>query len=273
MQATLTLAAIDAALERDQDDEYRTHLGASIIGRECARDVWYKFRWAIRERHNAKLLRLFDRGRLEEARFTGWLRAAGIRVEEVDPDTGKQWRVGWASGHAGGSLDAKVYGLPEFADSWGVGEYKTHNRKSFDKLAKEGVAGAKWEHYVQMQIYMHFNGFAFALYLAVCKDDDDLYSEIVTYNETCALEYIDRAERIIAADVPPPRISPTPAWFKCRICSHKAICHEGVPLARNCRTCVWSQPTADATWTCRRYNYALSADDQARGCQDHSPIE
>jgi hypothetical protein len=270
---TRTQLAINARLEADQETGFRTHLGASIIGRECAREVWYVFRWAARVQHEARMLRLFDRGQLEEQRFIGWLRSIGVHVEDVDPSTGKQWRVGWARGHAGGSMDSKLFGLPDIPDAWAAGEYKTHGDKSFQRLKKDGVQVAKWEHYVQMQIYMHFMGLGFALYLAINKNDDELYTEVVTYNADIAAEYVHRAERIIEAEGPPPRVNESPAWFKCRFCDFKPVCHLGEPLARNCRTCVFSRPTDNGTWTCTRYNYVLSADEQLTGCTDYTPIQ
>ena len=40
-----TLEAIYAAYVADADDGFRDHLGASIIGKECRRALWYDFRW------------------------------------------------------------------------------------------------------------------------------------------------------------------------------------------------------------------------------------
>ena len=42
---TPTLTAIYADYEARQGDGFRDHLGASIIGKSCARALWYDFRW------------------------------------------------------------------------------------------------------------------------------------------------------------------------------------------------------------------------------------
>jgi hypothetical protein len=47
----------------------RPHLGASLIGKECARQLWYTFRWVSSTSHRGQLLRLFRTGHLEEARM------------------------------------------------------------------------------------------------------------------------------------------------------------------------------------------------------------
>lgn len=76
---------IDDYILRTYDDGPRTHLGASLIGHECGRYLWYTFRWCFREVHTPRMLRLFNRGHREEPRFIEWLRGAGLEVYDVAP--------------------------------------------------------------------------------------------------------------------------------------------------------------------------------------------
>ena len=99
---TPTLTAVYADYEARQGDGYRDHLGASIIGKSCARALWYDFRWITPARHSGRLLRLFETGQLEEDRLVRNLRATGATVLEVDPETGRQFRVEAHGGHFGG---------------------------------------------------------------------------------------------------------------------------------------------------------------------------
>ena len=62
----------------------RGHMGASSIGDRCPRKVWYQFRWAYREQHLGRMLRLFERGHEEEARFLRYLRLAGAEVRDTE---------------------------------------------------------------------------------------------------------------------------------------------------------------------------------------------
>lgn len=65
-----------------ENDSFRSHLGGSMIGRSCDREIWYGFRWAKRGNHDGRILRLFGRGHKEEFIFVEDLRRAGFIVEE-----------------------------------------------------------------------------------------------------------------------------------------------------------------------------------------------
>lgn len=268
-----TVAAIYAAWEANADTGNRPHLGASIIGRECARDLWLSFRWAIAPKHSGRLLRLFDRGQREEATFVAELRAAGITVHDTNPDTGEQFRFSAISGHFGGSMDACALGILEAPTTWHVVEMKTSSGKLFAKLAKEGVEQAKPEHAAQMQLYMHWSGMTRAFYIAVNKDNDELYSERLHYDAVAALKLIEKAKRIITATEPPPKISDRPDWYQCRFCNHYSLCHEQALPEASCRTCAHSTPELDGDqrWSCARYGCDLPVDAQRQGgeCPGH----
>lgn len=263
-----TREAIFAAYEADAGDGFRRHLGASLIGRECERDLWYAFRWTTRHRHAGRLLRLFETGQREEARLVANLRRIGATVLEVDPDTGRQFRVEAHGGHFGGSLDGVALNLPEAPKTWHVLEFKTHNHKSFAELAAKGVRQAKPQHVAQMQVYMHLTGITRALYLAVNKDTDDLHVERLPADPQVAAGLLAKAGRIIFAALPPVGISTDPCWYQCRCCDHAALCHEQAAAEVNCRTCLHAT-AVDGGWRCERHQARLSEADQRAGCPHH----
>ena len=165
--------------EATADDGLRPHLGASLIGHHCARHLWLTFRWSAKQSWEGRMLRLFDRGQREEAVIVAELRGIGAEVSECQPD-GQQYRVAMFGGHFGGSLDGVARGIPGgSATNWELLEFKTHNTKSFKELTEKGVQTAKWQHYCQMQTYMALTGMTRANYIAVCKDDDQIYHERV----------------------------------------------------------------------------------------------
>ena len=264
-----TRDAIFANYETAQETGYRDHMGASGIGNECSRAIWYSFRWTTKARFDGRLLRLFETGQLAEARFVANLRAVGIEVHDVDPDTGKQFNVRDESGHFGGSMDAVALGLLEAPKTWHVCEFKTHNGKSFAKLVAEGVQKSKPLHYAQMQTYMHLTGMERAFYLAVNKDDDNLYSERVNYDATYALRLVAKAHNIIGAANPPARLSDDPTWFQCKFCDHAATCHDGKLPEAHCRSCLYATPIDGGKWMCERDNKPLDSVAQRRGCGFH----
>lgn len=264
-----TVEAIDALYVARQDDGYRDHLGASLIGTECTRSLWYSFRWATRARHTGRLLRLFERGQLEEARFIAALRAIGVTVMDIDPETGRQWTVRDSSGHVGGSMDAVCIGLPEAEKTYHLLEFKTHSAKSFTSLVKDGVEKSKPLHYAQMLLYMELSGLTRAMYLAVNKDDEQLYSERVHADPAQAMRLIAKGQRVVQTTTPPERISTDPAWFQCKFCDHRPVCWEGELPARHCRSCLHSSPIENGSWRCEKHDRQISTKEQRAGCPDH----
>lgn len=267
-QENTTLRLINA-VDADVVEQPRGHLGASQIGASCDRALWYGFRWASDSRIEPRIRRLFRRGEREEAELVSLLRQAGVTVHEVDPDTGEQFKVSAINGHFGGSLDGAAIGLAEAPETWHVLEFKTHNDKSFRDLQKQGVELSKFQHFVQMQMYMHLTGMDRAYYLAVNKNDDQLYAERVRYDKACAERHLARAERIIEAKAPPDGISNDPAYYECKFCDHSAVCFGERTARVHCRTCVYATPIEDGQWFCELSRKDLSLADQLAGCESH----
>ena len=256
----------------------RGYLGASIIGHNCERYLWYNFRFCCKPEFSGRMYRLFDTGDHEEERLVADLRSIGCEVHDKD-ENGLQFEIKDIGGHFSGHMDGCALGIPEAPKTWHVLEFKTHNNKSLTKLKKEGVRKAKPMHFGQMQAYMGHTGMKRALYLAVNKDTDELYSERVEFDK----EYFDllmqKAERVIKATEAPPRISNRPDWYECQYCDAKEICHNGenselpvIPIAElNCRQCCHATPImeGDARWVCEKHTRGLSVEDQRRACGDH----
>ena len=223
------------------------------------------FRWAVREKFEGRMLRLFRRGHMEEATIIRDLRAIGIDIRS------SQQRVAFGS-HVSGSLDGVIQsGVPEAPNKRHVAEFKTHSKKSFDDLVKQGVEKSKPMHFVQMQVYMHGTNIDRALYLAVCKDDDRIYTERVRYDKEVAEKAIERGKRIALADRMPAPLSADPSWYQCRFCPAHAFCHKAEPTKfANCRTCAHSTAMPDSTWRCERHEADnIPVEFQHKGCDDH----
>jgi hypothetical protein len=287
--ATKTLAAIEAAFQEDQGAKYRgllgqlmplagdaydtknemfrNHLGASLIGRECARELWYSFHWCKEVNFEGRMLRLFNRGHLEEPRMVALLMMIGCEVWQVNAE-GKQFRISGHRGHFGGSMDAVAIGIPDLPlDMPVLCEFKTHGEKSFLKLVADGVVSAKFEHYVQMTLYMGKNNLAAALYCAVNKNTDELHMEVLHFDESVYKRYLDRSVMIIDSVEPPPRISTTPGFFKCKFCDYQQLCHLKELPAVNCRTCSKSRIADEGKWWCEMSQTEISPKMQRLACR------
>jgi CRISPR/Cas system-associated exonuclease Cas4 (RecB family) len=250
-----------------QLQEHRAHLGASVLGHDCSRNLWYLFRNALTPTFSGKLLRVFLRGKREEEVVFEELRAIGV---ELHTDTnGKQIECRDSTGHIGGSVDGIGKGFPEAPKSWAVLEIKTHSAKSFNDMVKHKVQASKPQHYAQMQVYMGLLDIDRALYFAVNKDNDDLFTEWVHFDATAFDALIDRGRSIIVLTEPPQRLSEDPNHWQCKFCQHHPLCHQKRVAETNCRTCVHSTPGEAGTWHCGRHDKALTREAQVAACDQH----
>ena len=271
--ATKTMELFNECIERDQgasdrvwlgkvlphiedayragDGGFRTHLGISLIGDECSAKLFYGWRWTKKPKFNGQTLRLFNRGHLEEGRFVALILASGMQIVQQD-ETGGQYRVSYLGGHFGSAIDGVVIGCPDMPDPSTpiLTEMKTHNDNSFKKLKTAGVKESKWEHYVQQQEYMLYYGLPASLYIAVNKNTDEIWCEIVPFDRETAERYKDRGHIIALSETPPPKLSQDRSFYKCKWCDYRGICHMGDMPEVNCRTCKHSYPLEDGTWRC-----------------------
>lgn len=275
MNAEKLRREIDLAVEQNQGWPGRRHLGWSVLGRQCPRQVWYSFRWAKMILHTGRMLRLWQRGHDEEPRIVKWLRDIGAVVSDVHPETGEQFRRARFANHFGGATDGVVSNLERFgAQGYGLLECKTHNASSFKAVKGKGVVTSKPEHFVQMQGYMYDHGLPWALYVAVNKNDDEVYCEFVSARTEVAERYLDRAKEIIGSRAAPPRISEDPSWMVCKFCDYREICHKGHGPDKNCRSCIYAAAdTENGGWYCDRWHAAIPDSVIRDGCDLWDPIQ
>jgi len=254
-------------------DEPRTHLGISEIGDPCSRRLYYKFHWMKFEYFNGRMRRLFKRGHREEERFINYLEGIGFDVRRFD-DSGKQFRVSAVMGHYGGSCDGVGY------SPWGskdtryafLLEFKTHNQKSFDKYLNEGLLKSKPKHYDQMCGYGYMMNIEYGIYFPENKNTDEIKVKVVKLDHKRGEQLLNKAEEIIIAKEPPPKISENPAFFECKWCPMVEICHYGAMPEKNCRSCRMSTAVENAQWHCSRFNDLIPADFILTGCNGWVPI-
>lgn len=263
-----TIAELIDKHHESQQEPPRPHMGSSQLGHPCDRWLWLSFRWAVVQSFPGRMLRLFRRGQNEEAQIVRDLRAIGIDVQRTGA---QQSRVDFGC-HVSGSID----GIAESGVPFGDGkrhvlEFKTHSKKSFDALENGGVQVSKPMHYAQMQVYMLGTGIDRALYVAVCKDDDRIWTEQVQFDQKFAQSLVERGKRIALSDRMPEPLSADPSWYVCKFCPAHEFCHKSRTTREvNCRTCAHSTAQANSTWTCARHeNDVIPVDWQREGCEGH----
>jgi hypothetical protein len=217
-----TLAIIDSIIVTRPKEE-RKHLGASLIGSECERQVWYSFKHP-KKVTDARLSRIFELGNIIEEHVLDILHKSGFTVYEKTEDD-KQFRVTSQDGELQGSIDGVVQGIPE-SDKPHVLEIKSYNDKRFKTLSKETVRISDYKYYVQMQVYMHYLKLDRALFVAYNKNDSDIYIERIDYDETIALWAENRARKIYRAQdsASTDRCSTKSTDYRCRFCNYATEC-------------------------------------------------
>ena len=112
---------------KEESSRERTHLGASVIGKECPRAVALSYRKASPDAAvDGRMVRLFNRGHMEEARLAACLQVAGFQLKLISKDGGQ---ISYKTGDLQGSVD----GVIKLDDgSLAVLEFKTMNRKAWE---------------------------------------------------------------------------------------------------------------------------------------------
>lgn len=172
-----------------------------------------------------------------------------------------QWRVSAVNGHSGGSLDGKGF-LPKHygIDEEILFEFKTHGSKSFKDLKAKGMKMSKPVHYAQCCSYGYMLRLNYVCYVAVNKDDDDIHLEVVALNHKTGETLVQKAERIVMSQEPPPRLHENPTFWLCKSCGYFPICHAKQQIERNCRSCKHAEPAKDKQWICNKHNQVLTDD-------------
>lgn len=263
--------AIFDAWAAEQELRQPNSLRPGEIGHECEFYLWLRFRWAVPpKRFEGRMLRLFDRGQREEPVIFSDLRKVGAQVWDRDPENPvEQISIRTFDGHSKGFLDGVGKDIPFATKEFAVIECKTHSRKSFDALRKDGVAVSKPQHYAQFQLYMDEHKLEEALYFAVCKDDDDIHCEFVAHNPSYIQALRFKGEKIIFRRDAPARMSRKAEFFKCKMCDARDVCHGIEKPQRNCRNCIEAMPKRDGTWSCSLHEKTLTLNEQRAGCEDH----
>jgi len=232
----------------------RKYLGLSMLGEECKRKVWYAWRHVLAPKFPPRLYRLFRRGHREEAALIFLLRGAGLTIHETD-EHGEQFSVSEAEGHISGHLDGVGEAPLEY---WGkqkpfafLTEYKTYNEKRFGELTKRGVKVSDPKYYGQCQTYMGLEGLKGCLFIAVCKNNDEIHYEWIKFNAKDHAELMEIGVEIVNSQKPLPKLSNMESDWRCKYCDFAGICHKGEPAEKSCRSCKFAEPGPDKSWSCQ----------------------
>lgn len=210
-------------LDREQPlppQEPRNYIGASLIGSDCLRAIWYEYKDFPATVLPKRVVRIFETGKRLESMLIEMLEMAGFAL--ITPSEENNYleycdkEFPFLKGHA----DAVIKDLDAIL------EIKTAKDSSFKKFIKEGVKEWMPRYYAQLQAYMGMSGLHKAYILVLNKDNSEVCDEEVSYDDYFYHRLKERAEMIYNAVVPPPRIGNTPLWYQCRTCKFKEECYQ-----------------------------------------------
>lgn len=211
---------VDLAIESENEkSEKRSYMGASGLGVECARQLWYSFHTPKKE-FNALTLRKFAVGHALEPVVVEWLKKAGFTLYTVD-SKGEQF--GFEDGVIGGHCDGVIKGIPFNEEEPYLLEVKTANNFYWKEFNKSGIDGNE-RYKGQVHIYMNKFKLKKCLFVVVNKDTQELYFEIVEYDEFEALRLLSRGHSLAVETEPPARHYESKSYFKCKYCSYYKEC-------------------------------------------------
>lgn len=211
------LEKIDAYLDT-QNDPPRNYLGASIIGIECDRQLWYKCH-AEPEEITPRTKRIFSLGDAIEQEVVLMLHEAGFEgVWTVDPKTKKQY--GFNDGVFGGHVDGvlKHEGVSYAFD------VKSASKNRFGEFKRKELKDVSREYYIQILLYVKYLRTNKGMVIFYNKDNSEMHIEIVEPDGALADIAQERALDIYNMEYEPERRWSDPTFFKCRWCHFHEKC-------------------------------------------------
>jgi hypothetical protein len=216
----MTINKLTKLIEKSQAksvDEIRNYIGASGIGSDCLRQIWYQYQGVEGESVPARTKRIWAVGKRLEGLILDWLEDAGIEIART-----------WC--------DLKADGMPYFQGhvdavwikkgiAFAIIEVKTAKAASFGVFVKKGAKVWNPQYYAQIQSYMGMSGVFSTYILVLNKDNSDLSDELVKFDPVFYEGLKQKAYMIHRATVEPPRIHGSPMYFKCKMCKFNKVCH------------------------------------------------
>lgn len=199
--------------------DVRDYIGASSIGSDCLRQIWYEFKGTKAEKVPTKTRRTWAIGKWLEHLVMEWLDDANITLGVLPVRTLKSALVPKFQGHVDSVWIKK--GLAH-----AIIEIKTAKDASFKIFVKKGVKVWNPQYYAQIQSYMGMSGIHSTYILVLNKDNSDLSDELVTFDPVFYAALEQKALMISTAVVSPPKINGSPLWYQCKMCKFNKICHK-----------------------------------------------
>jgi hypothetical protein len=259
----------------------RGYLGASGVGHECEKKVWYDFRFARKEEFNIKTIKRFQSGHFSEELMAYRLRLVPqVKLHTVNGEGG-QFGIEDFGGHFSGHLDGAIKGILQAPKTWHVWEHKDSEKiREVEKLKKttdEKEVLKNWNqvYYAQAQLYMGYTGMTRHYMTVSSPGGRDEISVRTDFSKEDFEILKTKAKKIILADSFESLVqtSEKADFYKCKWCHYNEMCHGQEIAEVNCRTCIHSTAIVEeggkGKWICEGSKSPIVIDRQRVGCAKH----
>lgn len=204
--------------QKNAQEEARNYIGASSIGSDCLRQIWYGYQGFEAGEIPAATRRTWDIGKHLEGLILDWLESAGLEISRSWMDL-KSQNVKQFQGHLDSVWIKK-------GEAFAIIEVKTAKDSSFKIFVNKGVKIWNPQYYAQVQSYMGMSSIHSAYILVLNKDNSDIFDELVTFDEKFYKGLEDKALMISSSNIEPPRINGSALWYQCKLCKYNKECHK-----------------------------------------------
>ena len=208
---------IEKVQSRD-DKKTRDYIGASTIGSDCLRQIWYEYKGVEATQVPTKTRRTWAIGKVLEGTILSWLEDAGLQIARTWFDL-QAVNMPYFKGH----LDSVWMKKDE---AFAIIEIKTAKDASYAIFVKKGLKVWQPQYYAQIQTYMGMSGIHRAYILVLNKDTSDISDELVLFDETFYQSLVGKAFMIANAHAAPPKVNGSPLWYQCKMCKFNKVCHK-----------------------------------------------
>lgn len=221
---TMTKNTLTKYIEKYQstiEDDERDYIGASSIGSDCLRAIWYQFKGVKAQNVPPKFRRTWAIGKALEQVVYNWLCDIGMVIWRNYPEL-----VHPTMPYFKGNVDGIWVKSERDHTPKAIIEIKTAKDASFKIFVKKGVKVWNPQYYAQVQAYMGLISINSTYILVLNKDNSDISDELVIFDAEFYKKLEQKAQMISTAVMPPPKINGSPLWWQCKCCKFNKVCHK-----------------------------------------------
>lgn len=205
-------------MQSREEDKPRDYIGASIIGSDCLRQIWYAFKGTPEIAVPSKIRRTWKIGHALEGEVLDWLSDAGLEITRNWIDLSEK-DMPFFRGHVDAVWLKK-------GEPFAIIEVKTARDSSYRIFANKGLFVWHPKYYAQIQSYMGMSHIHQAYIIVLNKDTSEISDELVIFDPSFYESLKQKALMISNAHIEPPKINGSPLWFQCKVCPFSKICHK-----------------------------------------------